>query len=94
MAWTDRFYDLSGSLTYLSCTAPSLALPYLRAKNSSAVTGLAEYLGCSTNGGGVEYLANRDGLHIRLSFNPLYRKPSPISSPPRHLSSPCHPPLS
>lgn len=29
---TERFYDLSGSLTYLSCTAASLYLPTLRAR--------------------------------------------------------------
>lgn len=48
-AQTERYYDLSGSLTYLSCTALSLFLPYLRARNSGAITGgLAEYL--SSNG--------------------------------------------
>lgn len=31
-AQTERFYDLSGSLTYLSCTAASLYLPVLRAR--------------------------------------------------------------
>jgi hypothetical protein len=31
-AQTERFYDLSGSLTYLSCTAASLYLPILRAR--------------------------------------------------------------
>ena len=30
VAQTERFYDLSGSLTYLSCTALSLCLPVLR----------------------------------------------------------------
>jgi hypothetical protein len=29
---TERYYDLSGSLTYLSCTALSLYLPTLRAR--------------------------------------------------------------
>ncbi|KAH8725024.1 hypothetical protein GQ44DRAFT_235769 [Phaeosphaeriaceae sp. PMI808] len=49
VAQTERYYDLSGSLTYLSCTALSLFLPYLRAKNSGAITGgLTEYL--SSNG--------------------------------------------
>ncbi|CBY00437.1 hypothetical protein IAQ61_011363 [Plenodomus lingam] len=44
-AQTERYYDLSGSLTYLSCTALSLFLPYLRAQSAGAVTGgLAEYL--------------------------------------------------
>jgi hypothetical protein len=32
LAQTERFYDLSGSLTYLSCTALSLYLPVLRAR--------------------------------------------------------------
>jgi hypothetical protein len=37
---TERFYDASGSLTYLSCTALSLALPALRAKYGVAGDGL------------------------------------------------------
>jgi protein-S-isoprenylcysteine O-methyltransferase Ste14 len=32
IAQTERFYDLSGSLTYISCTALSLYLPVLRAR--------------------------------------------------------------
>ena len=53
-AQTERYYDLSGSLTYLSCTALSLFLPYLRAKTSGGINpgsitgGVAEYL--SSNG--------------------------------------------
>ncbi|KAF2193456.1 DUF1295-domain-containing protein [Zopfia rhizophila CBS 207.26] len=44
-AQTERFYDLSGTLTYLSCTALSLLLPYLYAKSAGAITmGLKEYL--------------------------------------------------
>ena len=31
-AQSERFYDLSGSLTYISCTAASLYLPTLRAR--------------------------------------------------------------
>lgn len=34
---TERFYDLSGSLTYLSCTALSLYLPVLRARAAGTV---------------------------------------------------------
>ena len=43
---SERFYDLSGSLTYLSCAGLSLALPTLRARyaagaaNAGAVKGL------------------------------------------------------
>ncbi|CAD0098013.1 unnamed protein product [Aureobasidium mustum] len=33
---SERFYDLSGSLTYLSCTALSLYLPTLRARAAAA----------------------------------------------------------
>lgn len=40
VARSERYYDLSGSLTYLSCTALSLALPVMRARRSGAVTGL------------------------------------------------------
>lgn len=36
---TERFYDLSGSLTYLSCTALSLYLPALRARSAAALAG-------------------------------------------------------
>lgn len=35
-AGTERYYDLSGSLTYLSCTALSLALPVIRARRAGA----------------------------------------------------------
>ena len=36
---TERFYDLSGSLTYLSCAALSLYLPTLRARYAAAAMG-------------------------------------------------------
>ncbi|PNS16673.1 hypothetical protein CAC42_4637 [Sphaceloma murrayae] len=36
---TERFYDLSGSLTYISCTALSLYLPTLRARAAAAAAG-------------------------------------------------------
>jgi hypothetical protein len=39
LAQTERFYDLSGSLTYLSCTALSLYLPVLRARALSGDVG-------------------------------------------------------
>lgn len=39
---TERFYDLSGSLTYLSCTALSLYLPAMRARAAAAVAGAAK----------------------------------------------------
>lgn len=38
---TERFYDLSGSLTYLSCTALSLYLPTIRARAAAAAAGQA-----------------------------------------------------
>jgi hypothetical protein len=54
VAQTERYYDLSGSLTYLSCTAFSLFLPYLRAKNAGQVTGgLAEYFSSKGLGQGT-----------------------------------------
>lgn len=53
-AQTERYYDLSGSLTYLSCTALSLFMPYLRAKNAGMVTGgLAEYFSSKGLGQGT-----------------------------------------
>lgn len=36
IAGTERFYDLSGSLTYISCTVLSLYLPTLRARAAAA----------------------------------------------------------
>ncbi|KAI9673106.1 MAG: hypothetical protein M1829_004420 [Trizodia sp. TS-e1964] len=41
LAQTERYYDLSGSLTYLSCTALSLYLPALRARAAAAAAGKA-----------------------------------------------------
>ena len=38
-AQNERFYDLSGSLTYLSCTALSLFLPAIRARSAAAALG-------------------------------------------------------
>lgn len=38
---SERFYDLSGSLTYLSVTALSLYLPSLRVRAAAAVAGKA-----------------------------------------------------
>ncbi|GAB7340409.1 hypothetical protein MBLNU457_6845t1 [Dothideomycetes sp. NU457] len=40
-AQSERFYDLSGSLTYLSCTALSLYLPTLRARAAATLHGTA-----------------------------------------------------
>lgn len=39
VAQNERFYDLSGSLTYLSCTALSLFLPAIRARSAAALAG-------------------------------------------------------
>ena len=39
IAQTERFYDLSGSLTYLSCTALALYLPTIRARHAAAAVG-------------------------------------------------------
>lgn len=36
---TERFYDLSGSLTFISCTALSLYLPTLRARAAASAAG-------------------------------------------------------
>ena len=44
---TEKYYDLSGSLTHLACTVLSLSLPYLRARASGAnpaILGLRAYL--------------------------------------------------
>ena len=39
IAQSERFYDLSGSLTYLSCTALALSLPTFRARHAAAAAG-------------------------------------------------------
>ncbi|KAF9741414.1 hypothetical protein PMIN06_006355 [Paraphaeosphaeria minitans] len=53
-AQTERFYDLSGSLTYLSCTALSFFMPYVRAKSTGAFAGnLSEYLSAPAPGQGL-----------------------------------------
>jgi steroid 5-alpha reductase family enzyme len=50
-AQTERFYDLSGSVTYISCTALSFFMPYLRAKSTGAFAGgLSEYLSAPAPG--------------------------------------------
>ncbi|KAL8990838.1 MAG: hypothetical protein Q9177_000604 [Variospora cf. flavescens] len=41
-AQTERFYDLSGSFTYISCTALSLYLPTIRARAAAAAVGAAK----------------------------------------------------
>ena len=42
LAQSERFYDLSSSLTYLSVTALSLYLPTLRARAAAAAVGAAK----------------------------------------------------
>jgi hypothetical protein len=42
LAQSERFYDLSGSLTYLSVTALSLYLPTLRARAAASLAGKAQ----------------------------------------------------
>ena len=39
LAQSERFYDLSGSVTYISCTALSLFMPAIRARAAARVTG-------------------------------------------------------
>ena len=39
LAQSEKFFDLSGSLTYLSCTALSLYLPTLRARHAASLVG-------------------------------------------------------
>jgi steroid 5-alpha reductase family enzyme len=41
-AQNERFYDLSGSFTYLSCTALSLFLPAIRARSAAHLAGVAQ----------------------------------------------------
>jgi hypothetical protein len=59
---SERFYDLSGSLTYLSCTALSLYLPTLRARaaaetvsaGTAALPGFPSLLASLASKGGVQ----------------------------------------
>lgn len=61
LAQTERFYDLSGSVTYISCTALSLYLPTIRARFAAAAAGSAKpawpsILGAlAGNGGGLNW---------------------------------------
>ncbi|KAI4156907.1 MAG: hypothetical protein L6R39_000920 [Caloplaca ligustica] len=60
IAQTERFYDLSGSLTYISCTAFSLYLPTIRARAAAAVAGTAKpawpsILGALSGNGGFNW---------------------------------------
>lgn len=41
LAGSERYYDFSGSLTYISCVALSLYLPTLRARAAADLTGKA-----------------------------------------------------
>jgi hypothetical protein len=79
-AQTEKYYDLSGSLTYLSCVGASLVLPYLHAQQSGqAVGGLSQYLGSTDLGQGTWWwrqalLSAAIGIWAtrRTSFNFLY----------------------
>ena len=42
IAQSERFYDLSGSLTYISCIACSLYLPTVRARYAATAMGAAK----------------------------------------------------
>ncbi|KAK3074883.1 hypothetical protein LTR53_002337 [Teratosphaeriaceae sp. CCFEE 6253] len=57
LAQTERYYDLSGSLTYISCTALSLYLPTLRARYAAstlqALPAWPSLLASLTSKGGV-----------------------------------------
>ena len=56
LAHSEKFYDLSGSITYLSCVGLSLYLPALRARNIAALAGVMKpawpSLGQAFMGGG------------------------------------------
>lgn len=77
-AQTEKYYDLSGSLTYLSCVGASLVLPYLRAQQAGAAAGgLAEYLSSKGLGQGTWWwrqalLSAAVGIWAtRCSFDPI-----------------------
>ena len=60
-AQTERFYDLSGSVTYISCTALSLYLPTMRARVAAAAVGSPKppwpsmLAALARNGGGLNW---------------------------------------
>ena len=76
-AQTEKYYDLSGSLTYLSCVGASLVLPYLRAQQAGAAAGgLVEYLTSKGLGQGVWWwrqavLSAAVGIWATRCKNPL-----------------------
>jgi hypothetical protein len=53
IAQSDRFYDFSGSVTYLAVTALSLYLPALRARAAGSNVPLPGLLEAFKNGGGA-----------------------------------------
>ncbi|KKY28521.1 putative 3-oxo-5-alpha-steroid 4-dehydrogenase [Diplodia seriata] len=60
IAWrSERFYDASGSITYLACTGASLVLPALRARYAAGTLGTAGLL--------ADVLRGRDWRQLALS---------------------------
>ncbi|KAL1651945.1 hypothetical protein SLS58_000068 [Diplodia intermedia] len=60
IAWrSERFYDASGSITYLACTGASLVLPVLRARYATGTLGTAGLL--------ADVLRGRDWRQLALS---------------------------
>lgn len=61
LAQTERFFDLSGSVTYISCTALSLYLPTIRVRFAAAAAGSAKpawpsiLAALAGNGGGLNW---------------------------------------
>ena len=83
LAKSERFYDLSGSLTYLSCTALSLYLPTLRARAAAAALGAVKpafpslLSGLAGNGGALGFNWRQVVLSAAVSVWAARRK-SPI----------------
>lgn len=77
LAGSERFYDASGSLTYLSCTALSLFLPAIRARNAARLAGsalpswpnLLSAFNGTTRTLGVDWRQTFNGAGAALGFN-------------------------
>lgn len=90
LAQSERFYDLSGSFTYLSCTLLSLYLPTLRARAAAATLGAAKpawpsVLGALTGKAGAGLNWRQVVLSAAVSVWATRRKRPPLPIPPPSL---------
>ena len=96
LSQNEQFYDLSGSLTYLSCTALSLYLPTLRARAAASLSGspkpewpsvFAAFAGKAGAGGALHW--RQVVLSAAVSIWATRRRSQFVSSKPYSNSSLC-----